>query len=235
MFDKVGYFSELSSAKGLNKRCDHAICVYIISIVEGYDTKFEITRGPNISEIMSIFYSNRTAVTRLKNKDLTSCSSEPVIITVQAMKSIAFSIVWLREDWEFNVKIYQEDETDTQFMLRWFFFIILFLSVITMILTGSINIWKYIKEVDKENSRPQYLSIKLAIIIQKFRNLNVRFEQTSCTICIEEFAADSQVWIVKACNHIFHKDWLLEWIEKTVSFQLIVCPYWRAGIEQTES
>ena len=51
----------------------------------------------------------------------------------------------------------------------------------------------------------------------------------TCSICIHDIVVGDEIFISKPCNHVFHRDCILEWIKANHTD----CPFCRASIIST--
>lgn len=78
--------------------------------------------------------------------------------------------------------------------------------------------------VDTENREPPVSPI---IVIQstKFnkidRNDNTSYE--NCAICIEDYEENDDIFILEKCNHMFHKECIIEWMTSSGNTSCPVC------------
>ncbi|CAI2364822.1 unnamed protein product [Moneuplotes crassus] len=58
-----------------------------------------------------------------------------------------------------------------------------------------------------------------------YKNINVKFEQTQCVICIEDFKVEDneKVRIMPECNHVFHSECIEQWFNNRSNDELL-CP-----------
>ena len=210
----------LNSSDGLSRKCMNSGCIYIITFMLNQNVTIEISRKETISENIEIILSKESSISVFSNKDLTTCSSKVFKTNDYLVKSLTLHIISSSPESEFSIKITQIKDANEK-VPKWVFIVWYSLNFIFPIL---LLLW-----ILKSSTRPMNLS-ELAISNGIFSKWENKYKQTTWTICIEEFALDSEVSVIDECKHLFHKAWIIDWLAKSSSSTEYLCPFWRREI-----
>lgn len=100
-----------------------------------------------------------------------------------------------------------------------------YLSFLILIFTITFCCFKFIKNIND-----YYLTKYKNLKFKKKKKYNNRMNEIICTICIEEFKENEEIYQIK-CNHIYHIDCLDSWI--TTKGDNVKCPNCNENIFET--
>ena len=69
----------------------------------------------------------------------------------------------------------------------------------------------------------------------KYSKFDIKYDQISCVVWLDQFSADDKVYITNECLHVFHVDWLDQWFNNITNQNDLKCPHWSTTITDESS
>lgn len=201
-----------------------------------YDIHIDIERDTSHYEDFYAYTNTDETNNYLYSKYFASWNESQYRLTLSNTGYISFKALKLNDLSNYKVRMsqpYNRDHTVTIIILC--VGSVIFIS--SLVLLG-LTIWWAVKTVRRiqsqryvfippDNNKKQYIEKCLKNMSQnKYSVTDVKFEQTSCVIWLEDFWAESEVYITNECSHIFHTSWLKEWFHNISKTKDLKCPLW---------
>ncbi|CAI2364056.1 unnamed protein product [Moneuplotes crassus] len=214
-----------------NKIPAGVICEWLISVTPSGTVSYEIDWTEKEAQEIFIEFTYSNDV--INNINTTHIDHNRKEFKSESTKFIKIYAIQKRESSRstYNVILYKYYEPQAQILL-----IIICLMVVVFLIVGVLMATKIIhsciklREARLELQNQQRIHDKrMNRILEEnppvpYEQAHVKFHQTSCVICLEEFEDDlgRKVRILPQCNHVFHSECINEWFKNSKD---VDCPH----------
>lgn len=210
------------------------------------DVKLWVTRPNSNDEQIGVEYWNRSGKYFMTPSSLNYWNSNSYFFS---FKDIAYMTVRTRalssqSNYKLELKGGQKiDET----LLLIIISIVFYISYVGLVF---LIVWlcKYLRILEKERREEaakthrhqeaiekhieKINSIISSLINTNFSEAINKYEEASCPICLDNFEPDTQVSMIAECEHLFHKECIVEWFQNIEIGHEFKWPNWNWNLEK---
>ena len=219
---------------------EHPICEWGVALRTDLTVTIDISAGEDHKEDF-FMYTNSNEESQYKySKYFAHCGSTSTQIKLKNTGYIRLRVKRLSQDSNYFIKVSQDHKDD------WLVFIVIvtFTSLAWVLLCISIAIYMICKHTiqgrqnvrvtfsekrDKKKLIQKCLDNMNTGVYSKFSG-NLKYDQNTWVIWLEDFEADSRIKMTNECLHVFHEDCISSWFKNINCRKELVCAFWKTPI-----
>ena len=218
----------------------HPLWEWRVRLSESFETKIEITRDAAFYEEFYAYSDAGGLWSPIYSKELANCDNVKFSMTLNNAGYIKFVALKLNDASNYNVKVSQpyfnmllviivvSAVSALIISIAWVCFILTIVWTIKRMRHARVHSNGFIPP---DSKRKEYIKKWLHNMAwEKYSKLNVKYDQTSWIICLNDYEQDEEVHITNECSHVFHYKWLDQWFHNISSRSDLKWPLWSTVI-----